>query len=135
MAYLLDTNILSELRKPHCDSKLLDWVNQIDSNECFISVLSLGEIRRGVQKIKKTDPSRAKVFEKWLHSLVSFYNDRILPITIETALRWGSFDYTKNHPPIDALLGATALQHDLILVTRNISDFKSMEIEVINPFQ
>ncbi len=100
-----------------------------------MSVLALGEIRRGIEMILKKDSTQAKVFQKWLHTLTITYGDRILPITTEIAIRWGAMGATRNHSPVDALLGATAAEHGLTMATRNVSDFKEMGIRVINPFQ
>ena len=136
MAYLLDTNILSELRKRHrADPSVLAWFKGVIDAEIFLSVLVLGEIRRGIELRRKNDPQAALDLERWLKGLVQQYTSRLLPITLEIADRWGQLGLSQPLPSIDGLLAATALQHDLTLVTRNVADVARTGVHVLNPFE
>jgi predicted nucleic acid-binding protein len=135
--YLFDTNILSEFQKNRRDQNVIQWVKQVESERIFISVLSLGEIRRGVEIKRKSDPDRAARYEEWLLELESRYANRILDFTRDAAHKWGQLTarHLKNHHMIDLQLAAQALVNDCILVTRNVKDFKELQIKLINPFE
>jgi len=135
VAFLLDTNILSELRKPHCDKNVLAWMAAIHSDECHISVIVVGEIRRGIDMIRRRDPARAGALDRWLTKLQTAYADRILPVTTEIALEWGRISAQGSLSPIDALMAATASHYDLTMVTRNVVDFAPTGISILNPFE
>ena len=136
MKYLLDTNVISELvsTKPH--RNVIKWFDLIPAYAIFLSVLTLGEIRKGVEKVK--DTKRKKKLLLWLEQdLPNMFNARILPISIEVADRWGRLQgqVTQTLPAIDSLIAATALHHDMALVTRNVADFSDCYgLEVINPW-
>ena len=135
MAYLLDTNVLSELRKRHrAAPAVMAWFEGISDRDIFLSVLVLGEIRRGIEIRRKNDPQAALDLERWLKGLIQQYTLRILPITLEIADRWGLLGLSRPLPPVDGLLAATALQHDLTLVTRNVADVERTGAHVLNPF-
>ena len=136
MSYLLDTNVVSELRKEkRASPKVLAWYGSIDQTEVFLSVLTLGEIRRGVESIRRSDLQTARHLESWLKGLTQRHAMRILPISLEIADRWGRLCLTQLLPPIDGLLASTALCHDLSIVTRNVADVKRAGVHVINPFE
>ncbi len=136
MNYLLDTNVISELVSIKPNSIVMTWFEQIPIHAFFLSVLTLGEIRKGIEKIK--DNKRKKNLLIWLeHDLIEMFRERILSITAPVADRWGRLQYqvTRTLPAIDSLLAATALHHDMALVTRNTADFIDCPgLEVINPW-
>ena len=127
MGFLLDTNILSELRKANrCDAGVRDWVEGTPAEELYVSVLVLGEIRQGVERIRLRDQAQACALEKWLQSLSPEFADRILPVDERVADQWG--------PTLDAFLAATAIVHDLTVVSREEEGFRRTGVRVINPF-
>lgn len=136
MNYLIDTNVISELVSGKPNSNVLAWFEQIPSEAVFLSVLTLGEIRKGVEKVK--DSKRKNKLLIWLeHDLVKMFNERILTISLQVADRWGRLQYQvpRTLPAIDSLIAATALHHDMTLVTRNIEDFNDCPgLELINPW-
>lgn len=135
MSYLIDTNVLSELRRKAPDARVIDWFSQRPTGTLFLSVLTLGEIRKGVEALP--DPSRRLALLDWLETgLPAFFVGRILPIDAAVADRWGRMVAQAGRPlpAIDSLLAATALQHGLILVTRNLRDVKGLGVQVINPW-
>lgn len=135
MNYLVDTNVLSELVKAKPGSQVVKWFSQLPLNNIFLSVLTLGEIRKGIQNV--TDAKRKEKIRIWLeHELVDAFSQRLLSITPEVADRWGRLlgEVKRPLPAIDSLIAATALHHDLALVTRNSTDFNYPGLEVINPW-
>ena len=135
MSYLLDTNVLSEVRKPHGDSRVHGWFARVRSDELFLSVLVLGEVRQGVERLKRRDAAQALVFEHWLEGLHRYYRERILPVDEAVVDVWGRINAGDPLPVIDGLLASTALVHKLTLVTRNIRDVQSSGVAVLNPFE
>ena len=135
MRTILDTNVISEFMRPRPDPRVIRWGNRVNPDECHLSVLTLGEIRRGVDIIGRRDPSQAQTLDRWLRQLQNLYADRILPIGSEIALEWGRLGSIPKLSPIDALLAATASHHRLIVVTRNISDFRLSGVPLLNPFE
>lgn len=136
MSYLLDTNIISEYTKPKPYQPLLNWMDNIPNDNLYISVLTIGEIRKGIQKISSS--LQQEKLRKWLeHEIPNWFEDRILPIDQHIADKWGrlSAQMKKPIPVIDSLLAATALHHDLILITRNSKDFNYPLLEIINPWE
>jgi predicted nucleic acid-binding protein len=135
MSYLLDTNVVSETIRHSPNKALIAWLEQIPGEELFISVLTLGEIRKGLEAL--TDRKRREKLRVWLdHELVRWFEGRVLPVDILVADRWGRLlaEVGRSVPTIDSLLAATALHHDLTLVTRNAKDFEYPGLEVINPY-
>ena len=136
MAYLLDTNVLSELRKgAKADAKVRQWASSVLKAKHYISVLSLGEIRKGIELLRKKSPAQCLVFERWLAQLQSDYAQEILPVSEEIADRWGRLMAMQTLPVIDSQIAATALVHDLTVVTRNTHDFKRSGAKLLNPFE
>ena len=135
MPYLLDTCVVSELRKPHCHPGVSSWMSQIEPEEAFLSVLTLGEIRRGIELRRPKDAKAAGSLERWLLGLEAHYGDRILPVTSEIADRWGRLSPHEPLPVSDGLIAATALEHKLTVVTRNTADFRRSSVNVYDPFK
>lgn len=137
MNYLLDTNVISELVSAKPDVHVIKWINKIPSHTFFLSVLSMGEIRKGIEKIN--DQKRKQKILLWFeHELPRTFHTRILPITLDISDRWGRLQYQVKRPlpAIDSLLAATALHHDMTLVTRNVKDFcDCLGLEIINPWE
>ena len=134
MSYLLDTNVVSETRKRRASSQVLAFLTSLPSTSMHISVLTLGEMRRGVAMKAETDPILAAEFADWLSDAKRFYDDRILPVTGEVADQWGKMSADRSRPVADTLIAATALVHDLTLVTRNERDFVGLNLRLINPW-
>lgn len=131
---LLDTIILSELRKSRPSPKVLAWLQGQQSERLFISVVSLGEIERGIAKVRKSDAAFAKSLAVWVEDLVLLYGDRILAVTAPVAMRWGRLSAQLGHDGADLLIAATALTHGLTVATRNVRHFKPSGVDVVNPF-
>lgn len=135
MAYLLDTNVISELRKATPHPAVAAWHARHAGAEAYISTLVAGEIRQGIQRIHSRDPKRAAVLERWLTGLLSAYRSRILPVTVEIAQEWGRMNPAARPPVVDGLMAATAKVHRLTLVTRNVADVARTGVAVLNPFE
>ena len=136
MSFLLDTNIVSELRRgvrTHAD--LLAWFDQQPARSLFLSILSVAEIRQGIEKVRRKDPRQDGALDRWLHGLTQYYEDRLLYVDGAVAEEWGRLRAGRNVPVIDALLAATARVHDLTLVTRNVRDFRALPVRVLNPMR
>lgn len=132
---LLDTNVLSELRKEkRCDIGVRQWLEETAEEELFISVLVLGEIRQGIERIRQRDPAQARALEKWLLWVVAEFHDRILPVDEKVADQWGRLGLPQPLPILDAFLAATALVHGLTVISRDAEGFRNTGVTVINPF-
>ncbi len=135
MGYLIDTNILSELQKGQkANPGVLLWYNNTNSNELFLSVLVVGEIRQGIERLRRRDPEQATRLEARMAKVQSAMAERLLPVSTAIAERWGRNNVPDALPVIDGLLAATALEHDLILVTRNVRDVERSGVRYLNPF-
>lgn len=136
MSYLIDTNIISEVRKGNkANPQVLTWWAEVDDNELWISALVLGEIRQGIERSRQRDPAKARALEQWLGTLTTHFRDRALPVDSAVAEVWGRLNGPRPLPVIDSLLAATAIVHDLTLVTRNAADIKSTGVAILNPWQ
>ena len=136
MSFLIDTNIVSEIRKgSRCDPAVAAWWAGVAEDDLRVSVLVLGEIRKGVELARQQDPQKARALETWLNDLVSDFGDRILPVDAAVAGEWGRMAAVQPVPAIDALLAATARTNGLTLVTRNTADVAGLDVEVLNPFE
>ena len=136
MSYLLDTNIVSETVRRYPNKAVIGWLDQLPGEALYVSVLTLGEIRKGIEGL--TDRRRREKLRLWLeHELPTWFEGRVLPIDLAVSDRWGRLlaEVGRPVPTIDSLLAATALYHELRLVTRNSADFEYPGLEVINPFR
>lgn len=137
MNYLIDTNVISEAFHTKPDQNVQKWFHKIPNHALFLSVLTIGEIRKGIEKA--SDIKRKQKLVLWLENDIShLFHNRILSITFEIADRWGRLQHQVKRPlpAIDSLLAATALHHDMALVTRNIKDFSDCPgLEIINPWE
>jgi predicted nucleic acid-binding protein len=136
LSYLIDTNILSELRKrERCDPNVAAWYASTRPDELFLSVLVLGEVRRGADRLRKRDPAQARAVERWLILAVDQFGDRLLHVDRWVAEEWGRIDARTPVPPIDGLLAATAQVKGFTLVTRNVRDIARTGVPYLNPFE
>jgi predicted nucleic acid-binding protein len=134
VSYLLDTNVISEARKPDGDSNVKAWLASAAANDLYLSVLVVGEIRRGVERLRRRDPAQAAVFETWLTILRQDFADRILPITTDIAGEWERLNVPDPVLVVDGLLAATAKAWGWTLVTRNTADLARTGVRLLNPF-
>jgi predicted nucleic acid-binding protein len=136
VSYLLDSNIVSELRKrERANAGVREWFEGVDDAELFLSVLTLGELRRGIESIHGRDRLRALALNRWFHALVTDYEERILVVDRKVAEQWGRMNAGATLPTIDSLLAATAHVHDLTVVTRNTKDIARTGVPCLNPFK
>src|SRR5262245_28285578 len=135
MAWLIDTNVISEIRRgQRCDANVRRWWRGVAAENLFLSALVLGEIRRGIAKATARDPARAATLDAWLADVTTAFNGRILPVDAAVALAWGRITAGRTVPIVDSLLAATAIAHDLTLVTRNVSDVAGLGARLLDPF-
>jgi len=136
VSYLIDTNIISEVRKgERCDPNVAAWRGSIEDAEVYLSVVVLGEIRKGIERAHANDVARARALETWLSTLVQSFSERILPINQAVADEWGRMSAKRSVSTIDVLLAATAKVHGLTLATRKVGDVADLGAKVINPFE
>jgi len=134
--YLIDTNIISEIRKKRSsDRSVAAWYASIKDDEMYLSVLVAGEIRKGIELARRHDPAKATALERWLKEVDVAFGDRMLPIDRAITDEWGSMSAKRPIPVIDGLLAATAKVHGLILVTRNDAHVTELGAQVLNPFK
>ena len=136
MNYLIDTNIISEVRKgDRSDPNVAAWYGSIDDSDIYLSVLVLGEIRKGIERARSRDPGRARALETWLSAVRESFGDRVLAVDQSVADEWGRMSAKRPVSTIDALLAATAKIHRMTLVTRNVADIADLGAELLNPFE
>lgn len=136
MTYLLDTNVVAELRKgarasPHVRS----WFAALAPDSIVLSVLTIGEIRRGIESVRRRDPQAARALDRWLRRVLLDHGDSIVGVDLAVAEEWGRLNVPDPVPVIDGLLAATAKVHGFILATRNVKDVARSGAEVVNPFE
>jgi toxin FitB len=138
MNYLLDTNVISELVAKQPNTRVLNWIDTLDANHVFLSVITIGELRKGIEKLPVS--ARKDTLSDWLTAdLVLRFSGRILPLDIDVMLTWGQLTGQLERsgrplPAIDSLIAALALHHNYTLATRNEADFKDTAVAVINPW-
>jgi predicted nucleic acid-binding protein len=136
MDFLLDTNVLSELRKgSRANRNVRRWAESTARQRHYISVISLGEIRRGIERLKPKDPEQARVLEFWLVTLKHDFSTHILPLTDDVADCWGLLTAGMPLAVTDSLIAATAATYGLTVATRNVADFTPSGVAVLNPFE
>jgi predicted nucleic acid-binding protein len=136
VTYLIDTNIISELRKgARCDARVAAWYAAIADEDLFLSTLVLGEIRKAVELARPRDPARATALERWLRDVEAAFDGRVLGIDNAVSDQWGRMSAVRSVPVVDGLLAATALINGLTLVTRNDRDVADLGATVLNPFR
>ncbi|WP_113702880.1 type II toxin-antitoxin system VapC family toxin [Nonomuraea lactucae] len=134
MSYLLDTNIVSEMTKRTRNANLQAWLDTIHGPALYLSVLVFGEIRKGVELLRRRDPAQAGAYESWLDRLQREFRTRVLPVTADVAEEWGRMNARRPLPVVDGLIAATASAQGWILVTRNLKDFDGLDVKTVNPF-
>ena len=132
--YLLDTDVLSAFRKRDRNPGLLAWVSAQRMSDLHISVVSVGEIERGITRQQRHDPEFALTLASWLDDVLAVYAERILPVDLLVARRWGILSGALGHQSEDLFIAATALEHGLTVVTRNVRHFEPTGVPVLNPF-
>ena len=135
LQYLLDTNILSETRKKQASDRVMSFLSAAEPSALFISVLSLGELRKGVALKIRSDADSAKRLGAWVDGLEYSFGERILGVDAAIARQWGELSAQRSRPVVDTLLAATALVHKLTLVTRNISDVHDLGVKLLDPWR
>jgi predicted nucleic acid-binding protein len=135
LQYLLDTNVLSETRRRQADEQVISFLSEADPSTIYISVLTLGELRKGVARKSQTDPESAKRIGSWVEGLERSFSERILGIDSAIARLWGELSAQRPRPVVDTLLAATAVVHELTLVTRNVSDMHDIPVNVLDPWK
>jgi predicted nucleic acid-binding protein len=139
LRYLVDTNIISELVKKSPDPRVVDFLEKLDDEELFLSVVTIGEIKFGIEKVTST--TKKEELKLWLYNgLLEEFSDRIVNIDAEIMIKWGTVSYMLQSsgtpmPIMDSLIAATCLTKNFVLITRNEKDFKNLDVEIINPFK
>jgi predicted nucleic acid-binding protein len=134
VAFLLDTNVISEARKPAPDPHVRSWLDSVPEAELYLSVLVVGEIRQGVERLRRRDPAQAEPYEAWLSALLGSFADRLVPITADICEEWGRLNVPDPLPVVDGLMAATARRKDWTFVTRNVKDLARTDVRLLNPF-
>jgi predicted nucleic acid-binding protein len=131
--YLLDTNVVSELRRPRPHGAVLAWLSSVEDTELFLSAVTLGEIQAGIELTREQDPAKAAELEGWLELVAGAYN--VLPMDAAVFRAWARLMHRKSDTLYeDAMIAATARVHRLTVVTRNVADFRALGFDVLNPF-
>lgn len=134
MSFLLDTNVVSEIRKKRPNRGVERWFDAVAASELFVSVLVLGEIRQGIERLARRDSDQAEVFERWLEQLVDEYRGHVVPVTDDVAQLWGRLNVPDPLPVVDGLMAATALAHNWTFVTHNAADVTASGVRLLDPF-
>jgi len=132
--YLLDTNVVSETRKASMSEDVRAFLTAVDSSDLYISVLTIGELRKGVEAKRRSDPDSAALLGAWVDGLERSFADRIVPIDIVVASLWGELSSDRSRPVIDTLIAATALVHEMTLATRNAKDLAGIDVPIVDPW-
>ena len=135
LQYLLDTNVLSETRRKQADERVIRFLSSAEPSVLFLSVLTLGELRKGVALKGRSDPSAARALGSWVDGLEYSFADRVLGVDAATARLWGELSAQRSRPVVDTLLAATAVVHGLTLVTRNTADVLDTGASLFDPWK
>jgi predicted nucleic acid-binding protein len=136
VSFLIDTNVISEVRKGSaCDRRVAAWYESIADSELFLSVLVLGEIRKGVELVRPRDPQKARALDAWLGEVEAAFAERTLPVDRKVSIEWGRMSAMRSIPIVDGLLAATAKTHHITLVTRNDTQVADLGAKILNPFK
>jgi predicted nucleic acid-binding protein len=133
--YLLDTMVLSELRKRRRDPNVVAWIGSVEAAGLFLSAVTVAEVERGIERQRRGNPDFARELASWLDLIVSAYGERILPLTVAIARRWGRLVARIAGKEMDLAIAATALEHRLTVVTRNVADFIPAGVATLDPFE
>jgi len=132
--YLLDTNVLSETRKPRGDEGVKAWISSVPADDLYLSALVVGEVRRGIERLVRRDPDQAGVYEAWLGTVLRDYADRVIPVDAEIADEWGRMSVPDPVPIVNGLMTATAKVRGMTFVTRNTADVERTGVALLDPF-
>ena len=131
---MLDTNVLSEVRRPQGDAGVKRWISSVPTEDLCLSVLTLGEVRRGIGLLSRRDPVQADVYEAWIATVLRDYAERVLPVDAEAAEEWGRMNVPDPISIVDGLMAATAKVRNMTFVTRNTGDVARTGVRLLNPF-
>jgi predicted nucleic acid-binding protein len=134
MPYLLDTDILSAIRRKQRDPNLEAWLRSIQSADVYLSVVTIGEVERGITQQRRINQEFSEDLQRWLDTILLRYEPRILPLSISIARRWGQLSGELGNNNVDLMIAATALEHNLTVVTRNTRHFEPTHVSLINPY-
>lgn len=134
MRYLLDTDVLSEVRKPQGAANVKRWISSVPAEDLYLSVLTLGEVRRGIGILRRSYRVQAEVYEVWLITVLRDYEDRVLPVDAEAAEEWGRMSVPDPVSIVDGLMAATAKVRNMTFVTRNTADVARTGVRLLDPF-
>lgn len=134
MPYLLDTDILSAIRRKQCDQNLEKWLRSINSADAYLSVVTIGEVERGIVQQRRINPEFAEDLQRWLDTILQRYEQRILPLSVSIARRCGQLSGELGNNSADLMIAATALEHNLTVATRNTRHFEPTQVSLINPY-
>jgi len=136
VSFLIDTNVISELRRgERCDGNVTAWWRSVDEGDLYLSALVVGELRKGIEIVRRKDPAKADALQAWLAAIIAAFADRILPIDNAISEEWGRMSALRTVTVVDGLLAATARVHDITLVTRNAADVIGLGAKVLDPFR
>lgn len=134
MNYLIDTNVISEVQKPSPERRVLAWLDGVSSDDLYLSAVTIGEIEKGVQRQLRLSPGKGRALRAWLETLVESYADRIVPVDVGIARRWGALCDSYPGLETDMLIAATAFERQMTVVSRNVRHFAMTGLPIFNPF-
>ena len=133
--FLMDTDVVSALRRPERNPAPTRWLEAQQASDVYLSVITIGEIERGIARQTRQNPDFARDLAQWHERILSWFSDRILPVDIAIASRWGRLSASVGNESVDLLIAATALEHGFTVATRNVRDFAPTGVIVLNPFE
>jgi toxin FitB len=135
LRFLLDTVVVSEARKSRANNNVAQWFSTLSDDDVRVSIATLYEIRRGIALAERKDPPFAALLARWLGEMSTAYAERLIPVDARIAVRWGALSGAIGYPGADLIIAATAIEHNLVVATRNTSDFLPAGVPVLNPFE